>query len=142
MEKKKYEKYEMKDEEFESVLGFFDKVFKNPKKYPDKCVVLSLKNEDITKIFTPKRLELVDLIKRKQPITVAKLSKITKRKVEGVIRDVGILKDFHIIQHEKKGKEIILTMKQDFIIIPTARIVTFKEIKGATAAKPEAIAEI
>jgi len=138
MEKKKYE---MKDEEFGSVLGFFDNVFKNPTKYPDRCVVLSLKNEDMTKIFTPKRLGLIELIKRKQPMTVAKLAKITERKVEGVIRDVNILKDFHIVQHEKKGKEIMLTMKQDFIVIPTARIMAFKEIKEAAAArKPEAVA--
>ena len=120
---------EMGGEEFESVLEFFDKVFRNPAKYPDKAVILPLHDAEITRVFTPKRLELIEMIKKGQPTTAAKLAKSTGRKVEGVLRDLALLKGLHIVQHEKKGKEVMLTMKQDFLVIPMVGSMTMVELK-------------
>lgn len=120
---------EMSGEEFESVLEFFDRVFRNPAKYPDKAVILPLHDAEITRVFTPKRLELIELIKKEQPTTAAKLAKVTGRKVEGVLRDMALLKELHIVQHERIGKEVVLTLKQDFLVIPMVGSMTIKELK-------------
>jgi len=120
---------EMDDEEFGSVLDLFDKVFRDPGKYPDRAVILPMHDLEITKAFTPKRLELIELIKKNQPMTAVKLATITGRMVEGVLRDLALLKRLHIVQHKKEGKNVILTIKQDFLVIPLVSSLTLKELK-------------
>jgi len=130
-------KKEMDDERFESMLDFFDKVFRDPEKYPGRAVVLPMRGPEITRAFTPKRLELVELIKRDQPTTAAKLAKVTGRMVEGVLRDLALLKELHIVQHRKEGKEVVLTMKQDFLVIPLVPSLALKELKQKHGEKSE-----
>ena len=118
------------NERFNAILSMVSDIIKNPDKYPDKFIPISLTNKEITEIFTPKRTELIHLIKKKQPITVSKLAKLTRRNVMGVIRDTSILKKSHIVSSEKRGKEVILTIKQDFLIIPILTPLTLKEIES------------
>lgn len=109
--------YHLTDEKFDSILNLVDDIITNPDKYPDRFIPIPLKHKEVTEIFTKKRTELIGLIKRKQPITVTELAHITNRPITAVIRDVSLLKHLHIVSAEKKGREVILTIKQDFLVI-------------------------
>jgi hypothetical protein len=48
----------------------------------------------------------------------------------GVIRDISILRKLHVVSAERKGKEVILSIKQDFLVIPIIEPLSFKEIES------------
>ncbi|MCX6775952.1 MAG: HTH domain-containing protein [Candidatus Micrarchaeota archaeon] len=116
-------------ERFDAILGLIDDIVAHPDKYPDRFIPIPLKDNEITEIFTKRRIQLIKLIKEKQPVTVTELAELTGRNVSGVIRDISMLKEFHIVGAERKGKEINLSIKQDFLIIPIVSTFTLKEIE-------------
>ena len=59
-------KYEMTQERWQSIVTFLKEDFKHPEKTPKKILLLSLSKEELPKLFTRKRLELVECIKRRE----------------------------------------------------------------------------
>ncbi|MBI4044638.1 MAG: hypothetical protein HY392_02935 [Candidatus Diapherotrites archaeon] len=122
--------YKMTDERWNSVKHYLDRVFKNPGKYPDEGILLSLSDDEITRVFTKKRLELVRLIQAKKPKNATKLSELTGRQLSAVLRDLKLLEKFRIIELEKKGKNILPKVTKEILILPLVNL------------KPKKLAEI
>jgi predicted transcriptional regulator len=114
-------KHKISGEKWESVMDLFAKIFREPSRLdslPDKAVLLSLSDEEITKIFTKERLRLIKTINQKHPKTLSELSAIVKRNLVAVERDLKILEDFGIVKLEKKGKEVMPTIEKKALILP------------------------
>ncbi|MBI2598572.1 MAG: hypothetical protein HYW50_05265 [Candidatus Diapherotrites archaeon] len=123
-------KYKMTDEKWDTVMAFLNKVLENPNKYPDKGLLLSLSDEEMTQIFTKKRLELVRLIQSKKPKNATGLSEITGRQLSAVMRDLELLEKLHVIELEKNGKNIVPRVTKELLILPLVKL------------KPKRLAEI
>ncbi|HZX19414.1 MAG TPA: hypothetical protein VFF13_00175 [archaeon] len=125
-------KYKMTDEKWNSITSFLNKVLKNPNKYPDKGLILSLSDEEMTQVFTKKRLELIRLIQSKKPNNATKLSELAGRRLSAVMRDLELLEEFTIVQLEKKGKNIKPRVTTEILVLPLIKLKTknLREIKA------------
>jgi len=57
--------------------------------------------ESFRQFFTPKRLELLRVIKHRQPQSVYELAKLTKRDIKNVVVDIKILENYGLIDTKK-----------------------------------------
>lgn len=59
------------------------------------------------KAITPKRIELLHVIKEKQPKSIQELTRLAKRDVKSVVTDIGILEElgFLDIRRKKGGRK-------------------------------------
>ena len=122
----------MAEEKWGTIKAYLNKVWENPGKYPDKGLLLSISDEEITQIFTKERLKLVRLIQEKKPKNATELSKLAQRRLSAVIRDLELLEKLHIVELEKKGKNIVPTVKKEILILPLVNLKakTLLEIKA------------
>lgn len=121
----------MSEEEWESVMDFFTKIFREPSRLdslPDKTLLLSLSDGEITKIFTKERL--IKAISQKHPKTISELSGMAERNLAAVERDLKILEGFGIVRLEKKGKEVTPTIEKKALILPLQTMpITLEQIE-------------
>ena len=124
--------YKMTEERWDSIKAYLNKVWKEPGKYPDKGILLSLPDEKITQIFTKERLKLVRLIQEKKPKNTTELSKLAGRRLSAVARDLALLKRFHIVGLEKRGRNAVPVVKKEILILPLVKLKakTLPEIKA------------
>lgn len=115
-------KHEMDDGKWRSVKEYLSKVWDNPSAYPNEALLLSLSQEEISSVFTKKRLELVKILRDKRPANVTELSRLAGRKLTAVLRDLYLLEKFQIVKMEKKGKNIAPQIAKSVIVIPLAKI--------------------
>jgi predicted transcriptional regulator len=122
----------MSEEKWDTIKAYLNKVWKEPGKYPDKGLLLSLSDEEITQIFTKERLKLVRLIQDKKPKNATRLSELAERRLSAVMRDLELLQHFHMVELQKKGKNIIPTVKKEILILPLIKLKakTLPEIKA------------
>ena len=73
--------YKMTDERWESIMAFIRESIKHPDKTPDNVLLLSLSKEELTQIFTKRRIELIETIIERKPKTMSELSKILGREL-------------------------------------------------------------
>jgi|TARA_B100001971_G_C18247928_1_gene575787 predicted transcriptional regulator len=57
--------------------------------------------ESFREFFTPKRIELLQVIKHKQPHSVYELAKLTKREIKSIVVDINILSKYGLIDMKK-----------------------------------------
>ncbi len=74
-----------------------------------------------TSIFTKKRLELIETIKKRHPHSVQELANMTKRVKQAVTRDLKILERFEIIRLEKKGRNTIPLVEREIVVLSLPR---------------------
>lgn len=124
--------YKMTEEKWDALKAYLNKVWREPGKYPDKGLLLSLSDEEITQIFTKERLKLVRLIQGKKPKNATVLSELADRRLSAVIRDLELLQHFHIVELQKKGKNIVATVEKEILILPLVKLKakTLPEIKA------------
>lgn len=103
-------------------LEMFDRMveyaLKNPEASPDRLLVLSMKQETLDKIFTPKRMEIMRTIKSKNPSSVGVLAKEVNRPVESVSRDLKILENYGLLGLTQEGKRKKPTLERDALLVP------------------------
>lgn len=116
--------YKMNEERWNAIKSYLNKVWDNPDKYPDAGLLLSLSDEEISTIFTKKRLELVRIIQSKKPRNITALSKIVERKLSAVKRDLELLEGFNIVSLEKIEKDVVPTVSKKILILPLINIET------------------
>src|SRR4030066_2395166 len=63
--------------------------------------------EGFRKALTPKRLELLHLIKEKQPESLQELSRLAKRDMKSIVTDIKILESLDLIdiRRRKEGRK-------------------------------------
>lgn len=132
----------MSDEKWEGVMRFFSKIWADPEmlgKLPEKSLLLSLSEEEITKIFTKKRLELVGVIKEKRPASIGALAKLVKRDLTAVERDLKILEGFGVVKLEKEGKIVKPSVEKELLILPLVPLkpFTIKDLEKHAAGEAE-----
>lgn len=124
--------YKMTTEKWDSIKAYLNKVWKEPDKFPDKGLLLSMSDEEITKIFTKERLRLIRLIQEKKPKNATELSRLVERRLSAVIRDLELLESFHIVELQKQGKNIVPQVKKEILILPLVKLKakTLQQIKA------------
>ena len=111
-------KYKMTEERWKSIKQFLDYAIEKPEKVPDKGVILSLSDKEVSKVFTRRRIELITNIKEKNPESVSELSKTVGRGLSAVERDLRILENFNIVKMEKRGRVMKPEVRCDVLILP------------------------
>ena len=79
--------------------------------------------EGFRKALTPRRLELLRLIREKQPGSIQELSRLAKRNIKSVVTDITILEELGLIdiKRKKEGrKESTPTVNYDKINLEIA----------------------
>ena len=88
------------------------------KSLPDRIITFDIKDKRLSKLFTPKRLELLRIIMRKNPRNLTELSHLTHRKIENVYRDLKLLEKYGLITLTKHGRDTEPQVKRAAIILP------------------------
>lgn len=57
--------------------------------------------ETFREFFTPKRIELLQVIKHKQPKSIYELAKLTNREIKSVVMDIKILEKYGLMDTKK-----------------------------------------
>src|SRR3989338_6113523 len=70
-----------------------------------------------SRVLTPRKLELVRLIRQKQPRNLSELATFAGRKIGNVHRDLKVLEHFNIVKLEKRGRETVPLAKAEEIVI-------------------------
>jgi len=78
-------------------------------------IVIFNMNENLSKIFTPKRIALFSAISGRE--TIKSLAKKLNRNPKSIARDIAILEDFGIIRKKKRGKEVEVELAAREIVI-------------------------
>lgn len=125
-------KYEMDERKWSAVKGYLNKVWKDPDKYPDKGLLLSLSDDEATKIFTKARLQIIQTLAHKKIKNMSELSNMLGRMLSAVKRDLKLLEEFHIVHLEHNGKNVLPTLTKEILIVPLVDLSTKKpaEIKA------------
>jgi predicted transcriptional regulator len=86
---------------------------------PDNALVF-LEPETMNEIITPKRLELISLIKKKRPSSVNKLASLSGRLKQAVVRDLKILEKYGLVMMERKGRYAKPVLKRKYVLFSLA----------------------
>jgi len=121
-------KYKMTDERWESIHAYLNYAIRNPEKVPDKGVLLALSTEELSHVFTKKRLELINAIKGNEGDSVSALSKNLGRKLSAVDRDLKTLENFGIVALEKKGRVVTPSLKAEILLLPLVEAKRLEEL--------------
>jgi predicted transcriptional regulator len=116
--------YKMTDERWEGILRYFEHLWSDPKRLesiPERSLLLSLSEEEVTRVF----MELVRVLKEKEPETMTSLAELVKRDLTAVERDLQILKGFGIVELEKVGRTVKPRVTKDFLILPLVPLKPF-----------------
>ena len=81
----------------------------------DTIGVSSLK--ELQTLLSPKRLELLKVIKEHKPRSIKELAEMVKRDVRNVHRDLVILEAVGLVELEKRGKEVRPVVDYEEIVI-------------------------
>lgn len=111
-------KHEMTQERWQSILAFLKEDFRHPEKTPSRILLLSLSKEELPKLFTKKRLELIEAIKRRSGSTMSHLAKSTGRELSAVERDLKILEGLGVATLKKEGREVRPVIDKEVLIVP------------------------
>ena len=87
---------------------------------PDRIITFDIRDKKLSKIFTPRRLEILSIIMRKNPRNLTELSRLTKRKIENIYRDLKLLEKYGLIKLTKHGRETEPEVRRAAIVLPIA----------------------
>lgn len=69
--------------------------------------------EAVRKVLTPKRLELLHIIKTQNPTSISELARLAKRDVKNVADDVKYLAEVGLIDKKETAKQTSLSVSYD-----------------------------
>lgn len=121
--------YKMTDEKWESTMAFIREIIKNPEKTPDDVLLLSLSKEELTQLFTKRRIELIEAIKKREPSTMSELAKLLERELSAIERDLKILEGLGLVRLEKKGREVTPVIEKEILVLPLTKPMTLEQLK-------------
>ncbi len=122
--------HKISDEKWESAMAFIRESIKNPDKFPDDVLLLSLSKEELTKLFTKKRIELIEAMKREGPRTMSELARFLERELSAIDRDLNALEDIGLVRLEKNGREVTCSIEKEILILPLSKPMTIEQLKA------------
>lgn len=120
---------EISDEKWESTMAFIRESIRNPDISPDDVLLLSLSREELTRLFTKRRIELVDAMKSGGSRTMSELARLLGRELSAIERDLKVLEGLGLARLEKKGREVTCTIEKEILILPLTRPMTIDQLK-------------
>ena len=125
METSKIEKAERK---FDTLKAYLNYLIEEEPEIDGSQVVFVMEKEELTRIITKKRLELLDVISKQNPNTVKELAMRVKREDSAVDRDLKILEHYSLVKLERKGREVTPKVLRKAIVLP---LIGPKSLKAA-----------
>ena len=122
--------YKMTDGKWESTMAFIRESIRHPEKTPDDVLLLSLSKDELTQLFTRKRIELIETIKKNEPKTMSELAGLLKRELSAIERDLKILEGLGLVRLEKKGREVTPLIEKEILVLPLVRPITLRQINA------------
>jgi len=113
------------DKKFETIKAFFEKVWKSPEQFPDKALILPLEEQEISEIFTRRRIEIIKDVAKFEG-SLSEIAKRTGRELSAVQRDVEILEKAGILEREKQGRIVKASLKGEILILPLVELKTLR----------------
>jgi len=122
------EKYKVIRRKLANLRRIIDMELQGEIDLPKEVVILSLDDKEKTEIFSQERMKLLRTIEKENPRTIGSLSKMVRRKIEAVSRDLSILKKYHIIEtkRNKGGLQPIISKKA--VIMPLVEVKPIKKM--------------
>ena len=117
------------DEKWESIMAYIRESIKHPEKTPDDVLLLPLSKEELTQLFTKRRIELIEILKKEGSMTMSEIARLLKRELSAVERDMKALEKFGVVLLEKKGRKVTCTVEKELLVLPLIKPLTLKEIK-------------
>ena len=108
----------MSDKIDKMVSRMIDIALKNPDAMKSRILVISMSKKTLEKILTPGRMDLMRTINEKNPKTIGQLSKLSRRPLESVSRDLRILENYGLLELVRFGKEKQPKIDKDILMIP------------------------
>jgi predicted transcriptional regulator len=96
-------------------------IIKGEVSIPNNSLVF-LDSKTLIEVFTKRRAELLDYIKKYHPQSVQKLASLVHRKKQAVNRDLRILQSHELVKMEKKGRIATPTVEKVFIVYEIGKI--------------------
>lgn len=105
------------------VKGRYEAVLKG-EKFPKTLI---LDKELAPKIFTPKRVELLEAVLKEEPGSVTELADKLGRARENVIRDLHYLEGLNLIEYKRRKGKKVPKVNTELILIPlqTTKLVDY-----------------
>jgi hypothetical protein len=85
---------------------------------PPRIKVFILTDDELTEIFTKKRLELLRVIRERHPASVRALAELVRRQVPAVQRDLSILKKYRLVRTVRHKHAMRPQIDQEAFIVP------------------------
>jgi len=105
--------------EIKNIKDIFEDV-KNTIKKIERGEKLKSVKEAFRKALTPKRLELLHIIKTKNPSSINRLARLAKRDIKNVAEDVKYLEQIGLIEKQEHEREIRPFIEYDKINLEIA----------------------
>jgi len=93
------------DEQIRIHSEIMDQMVSGKLRLPNDSLIIT-RPEIMQKMFTPRRLELMELISKKNPSTIKELVKMTGRLKQAVTRDLKYLELWDIVKLKKNGRTV------------------------------------
>ena len=84
----------------------------------DKTFLIDLDDMDKASVLTPKRLEILSVLRRGDIKSVSELARKTERRLDAVSHDLRILSDHNLIEFERSGRTKKPLIVKDYLIMP------------------------
>lgn len=68
---------------------------------------IKIENPEVLTVLTPKRIELLEYLKKRYPKSIKGLAEELKRDYKNVYEDLAILSDYKVVAMKKKGRSTI-----------------------------------
>lgn len=118
--------YPLTNERWDAIKSYLAKVWASPDEHPDNGLLLSLSDDELTQLFTKKRLALLRLVQNRSPKNATELSRLAGRRLSAVMRDLELLEKLHIVNLERAGKSVVPKVGKEILILPLLNLKTRK----------------
>ncbi len=85
---------------------------------PEKTILFTLSDQELTTLMTKKRLELIRVIGERHPKSIQQLADFVNRKLPAVDRDLKILIRNDIIKTQRGKQGVQPTLNKTMLILP------------------------
>ena len=97
--------------------ALIDAVIDNKIRLPRDAFVL-LRTSSIVHLFTPRRIELLNVIKHEKPTSLNDLAEKVSRTKQAVSRDLRILRKYDLVLLQRDGRKTIPILKKELVLFP------------------------
>ncbi len=104
-------------EKADEIDALIDAVIGNKIRLPRDAFVL-LQTSSIVHLFTPRRIELLNVIKHERPTSLNDLAKKVSRTKQAVSRDLRILRKYDLVLLQREGRKTIPILKKELVLFP------------------------